>query len=116
MDDLIHAGLDLYSPVAHVRGDGIVAEIQAIEGDLSSRVLSEPTPSQPSLRFLNQMEVRSGSEICLSNCSLFFREDDLDPAASKILNDLGIFQLPLLDRVASGPLSNWKTIKVRFRF
>ena len=93
-EDLIAAGFDLYSPVAYARDDGIVSEIQGIGGNFARRLLTEPTPSQTSLKFLNQMEVRSASEISISNCSLFFREEDLMPSEAERLNDEGIFQLP----------------------
>jgi len=92
--DLLCDQFDLYSPVAYLRADGIAKEIQTASPELCQRLLCEPTESQPSLRFLNLMEVRSGSPIPLDRCALFFRERDLDPSKAAVLNDLGIFQLP----------------------
>jgi hypothetical protein len=93
VDDLLKGNLEIYSPIAASRKDGVVAELETKCPDLAKLLICEATDSQPALRFLNQMEVRCTVPVPLELCSLFFRERDIE-GVGQTLEDLGVFQLP----------------------
>ena len=91
LDDL--KSLGLYTPVAYCGQANIVDDLRDKDLTLAERVLCEPTDTQESISFLNQMEVRTNNQISLDRCAVFFRNEDL-PNVDKKLNDAGIFQMP----------------------
>ena len=84
---------DPFTPVAHLNDNGIAKEITDLNASLAKKVLCEPTNTQPSLSFVNHMEIRVRQDIPLDRCSVFFQNERLEELAEP-LNSLGIFRMP----------------------
>jgi len=93
-DDLLKAGVELVTPIAYSKADGIVEQFKSEAPELAKKLLVEATDTQQGLSFSNMIEVRTLSNISLEHCRLFFREKDLEDSRLEKLNERAIFQLP----------------------
>lgn len=93
-DELMAAGIDLFSPLAFSTSQGCFKEIEPLLGDVLKQFVVERTSSQTGISFVNMLEIRSAQDIELDRCRLFLRNEPISEELKDILANQGIFQLP----------------------